>query len=803
MPPAQPDSPFLPAPVAAPPVEPVQPVPPVPPPKIRAVPDPPPSPRSRIRTAPHTSAQVLAVGPPGPRLDRVCEALLEGGHHVQHAVPGDVRRQVQMAAPDAVVALAGEDGGDELVREVRQVPAGRAAPLVVVTAVPGPEGVVAELRSGADDCVHDTSDPGELLARVEAKLRRVPVPVEHLPMDLGTGLYSRQHFLDEVDRELQRPEPGPRSGVVAVVQVAEMEALEARLGSRARREVAERMASVAERLGRASDRFGWHEGGQLLMLLPGVDAHTAEHDLREFADAVAGTRFVVANENVLLTPLIGWAPLAGSGDHAAILERAANAAAEAARHRDLQPVRYEPWMRGDPDRRRPLQAFAGALMPVLSPVLMLLLGVGVPLAGYVLLEQIGWDAGPLMYWVVSGALVLAAALVVLECLYSLDSVPRPAAPGAPYPPASAIICAYLPNEAATIVDTVESFLRVDYPGQLDIVLAYNTPRPLPVEDALREIARRDPRLVLLPVPGSTSKAQNLNAAITQVRGEFVGIFDADHHPHPAAFRLAWNWLSNGYDIVQGHCAPRNGHSSWVARMVAVEFEAIYAVSHPGRARMFQFGLFGGSNGFWRTELLASTRMHGAMLTEDIDSTMRALQSGAKIASDRELVSRELAPTTLRALWHQRSRWAQGWSQVSRKYLRSLLFSRRFTARQRFGFFMLLGWREVQPWLTLQMLPILIYSVWRVGGVDRLNWAVPLFLLATLFTVATGPIQAAFAYRLAAPVVKKRRSWFFLYLVMSALFYGHFKNQVARNAHLKELLGVRQWRVTPRTARSDD
>ena len=46
-------------------------------------------------------------------------------------------------------------------------------------------------------------------------------------------------------------------------------------------------------------------------------------------------------------------------------------------------------------------------------------------------------------------------------------------------------------------------------------------------------------------------------------------------------------------------------------------------------------------------------MHGSMLTEDIDSALRVLAAGAKIASDPALVSYELAPTTRRALWKQR------------------------------------------------------------------------------------------------------------------------------------------------------
>lgn len=74
---------------------------------------------------------------------------------------------------------------------------------------------------------------------------------------------------------------------------------------------------------------------------------------------------------------------------------------------------------------------------------------------------------------------------------------------------------------------------------------------------------------------------------------------------------------------------RDAGSSWAAKLVAVEFEAIYAVSHPGWTRLYGFGIFGGSNGFWRTDVLARSRMHGTMLTEDIDSTLRALPEGAR------------------------------------------------------------------------------------------------------------------------------------------------------------------------------
>ncbi|GAA4050226.1 glycosyltransferase [Streptomyces shaanxiensis] len=742
---------------------------------------------------------VLAVGTPGPRREKLTRTLESTGYAVTHAVPGDIGRSVQRTPPDAIVALDGHGGVDQavaVVREIRTAPQSQVLPLVMVTADREPAGVARLLRSGADDCLPEAADPVELSARIAAKLHRVPVPVDRLALDPRTGLYSAPHFRDELDRELRRP--GRRDGVLAVVAVAEADTLEERFGARVRREVAERLAGVAERLGDGNDRLGWDEEGRLLVLMPGVDEETARRALEDFATTVAGTRFVVADENVRLTPAVGWLPLAGADGRA--VERAADAVAEALRHRDLRPVRYEPWMRAAAAPRRRARKVVRPLLLALSPLLALLIGVGVPFALY---EQtyaaLGWDIASGVYWVVVAGLVLSASLILLECLFSLDAPTRPTEPAQPYPPASAVIAAYLPNEAATIVDTVESFLRLDYPNDLEIVLAYNTPHALPVEDTLREIARRDRRLVLLPVPGSTSKAQNINAAVTRVRGEFVGIFDADHHPAPDAFRHAWDWLSHGYDVVQGHCVIRNGDSSWVARQVAAEFEAIYAVSHPGRTRLYGFGIFGGSNGFWRTDLLARTRMHGSMLTEDIDSTLRALREGARIATDRTLISRELAPTRLKPLWNQRSRWAQGWLQVSLRHLGQALRNPTFTPRQKAGLVVLLGWREIQPWLSLQILPILLHSALRAGGADRIDWATPACLLAFAFTLSAGFVQTAFAGRLALPELRRRRGWFWRHALISTVFYTHFKNIVARQSHLKELLGDRRWRVTPRAA----
>ena len=89
---------------------------------------------------------------------------------------------------------------------------------------------------------------------------------------------------------------------------------------------------------------------------------------------------------------------------------------------------------------------------------------------------------------------------------------RRPAPDGPAPRATAVIAAYLPNEADTIVETVETFLAQDYAGGLQIVLAYNTP----IRARRRGRARRARRDAPRP-DGPQGARQHLEGAERQRR----------------------------------------------------------------------------------------------------------------------------------------------------------------------------------------------------------------------------------------------------------------------------------------------
>ncbi|KAF2757840.1 N-acetylglucosaminyltransferas-like protein [Pseudovirgaria hyperparasitica] len=366
-----------------------------------------------------------------------------------------------------------------------------------------------------------------------------------------------------------------------------------------------------------------------------------------------------------------------------------------------------------------------------------------------------------------------------------------------------ILVAYLPNEKDIILDRVDYMVnKIIYPrDKIRINVLYNTPKAIPdVENDLRVLAKEHHHLRVVKVPNSTSKADNLNHFLThcvEPDSDVIAIFDADHYPHPNASRWAMERFaqSSDIDIVQGRCIIFNSQDNFLTKMIAVEFDKIYAVSHPGRAVMWNFGLFCGSNGYWRSDLLKKLKMDGSMLTEDIDSALRALSHGANAVHDMNVTSYELAPTTWPTFWKQRLRWAQGWTQASARHLQMTWNAppeqRPRTARIRFGIFSLLFIREWSYYLVTQCTCLtfsFVISRWPKSGLGALHFlffqypiAWWLFFLSVLCLVATlwitNRVKSEFVTRWDIVVFSV---FYAFYIIVNATIglYGHAR-QVAR------------------------
>ncbi|MEV4422200.1 glycosyltransferase family 2 protein [Patulibacter sp. NPDC049589] len=411
---------------------------------------------------------------------------------------------------------------------------------------------------------------------------------------------------------------------------------------------------------------------------------------------------------------------------------------------------------------------------------------------------------PVLGWVLYGvaiAYLLTCLLMLVEAnlavRHSSRRLPPPPQDGWD-PTVTLIVAAYLPNEADIIEETLLHLLQeVDMPeGRLQVLLAYNTDRRMPLEADLRALAERIPAIDVLCVEGSRSKAENIMGALPHVRGEVTAILDADHHLRRDAAQIALRWIDQGYDVVQGRCIIRNSDRNLLTRIVGAEFEGIYGIAHSGRSLLTDTAIFGGANGWWRTDVLRRLGVDHRMLTEDIDVSLRALLSGYRLIHERAVVSTELAPATFRGWWKQRTRWAQGWFQVTIRHTADVRRSRVLGPWIRFYWLVMLVWRELFPIISLQIFTVLAAQL--IAGLPFHLLRDPFLIGTTVVTLSTGAVLGIASYRVATDESREALGlrWFLFYCV-AALPYTVLKNAVAQAAMVREIVGDRRWMVTRR------
>lgn len=349
--------------------------------------------------------------------------------------------------------------------------------------------------------------------------------------------------------------------------------------------------------------------------------------------------------------------------------------------------------------------------------------------------------------------------------------------------ATAIICAYLPNEADIILKTLAHFRTLPFD---QVILAYNTPKPMPlIEGLIKEL----PYVEAVSVPGSTSKAENLNYVLDNdlIQSPHVALFDADHYPEEEAVNRAANWLNEGYDAVQGRCIIRN-RGNWLTRLVAAEFDTVYRLLHLSRFNLSGTAIFGGSNGYWKTESLSKLRFR-KVLTEDIDMSLRALAQGVRIAHDPNIVSTEEAPETISALWKQRVRWSHGWLEVTLWHTPKLLFSKHLNPWAKLYWAYNLVYREVFSFLSFSV--VFVLGAYFVLGGDRNS---PLFLWTTAFTLSSIFVCSAIS---KAFCDYKTMPYLFAVNVLATFPFTMAKSLITTQAWSRHLTKDQTWEATKR------
>lgn len=139
----------------------------------------------------------------------LCKILSQNGYEVRGAYSGsEAKMCIEQSEYDLIVLDLMLPGitGEELIGEIRKT---HVMPIIVASAKTSPEDKITVLRMGADDFVSKPFDINELLARVEAQLRRYTKfssqadssnKIIHKELELITD--SRQIFVKEKEINL-------------------------------------------------------------------------------------------------------------------------------------------------------------------------------------------------------------------------------------------------------------------------------------------------------------------------------------------------------------------------------------------------------------------------------------------------------------------------------------------------------------------------------------------------------------------------------------------------------------------------
>ena len=247
----------------------------------------------------------------------------------------------------------------------------------------------------------------------------------------------------------------------------------------------------------------------------------------------------------------------------------------------------------------------------------------------------------------------------------------------------------LHREGRVVARLLRAISAIDYPAsKLDVKLIIES------DDEDTAAALRSASLpgfveVIVAPPGEPrTKPRALNVALPLARGAFVTVYDAEDVPDPGQLRLAVSIFERSEPEVaclQGRLVIDNEADSWLTRMFAIEYSALFDVTNPALARFdLPVPLGGTSNHFRRSVLQALGGWDAWNVTEDADLGIRLAAAGYRV-SDLPSSTLEEAPRHFGAWLRQRTRWMKGFLQVSVTHSRHPLSTfRQLGAARAFG-----------------------------------------------------------------------------------------------------------------------
>ncbi|RPJ25636.1 MAG: glycosyltransferase [Chloroflexi bacterium] len=296
------------------------------------------------------------------------------------------------------------------------------------------------------------------------------------------------------------------------------------------------------------------------------------------------------------------------------------------------------------------------------------------------------------------------------------------------------VCVQLPmfNEHAVARRVIEAAANMHWPADrfsiqvLDDSTDEDTRRQ--VEQVSGEVrARGRDCRVLHRADRHGYKAGALEAGRKQTEAEFLVIFDADFVP-PADFLLRTiphfyqpdGQPDTGLALVQAQWGHLNHDESMLTLSKSLWVDDHHTLQMAWRSAALKFVNFTGTAGVWRASAIeAAGGWRAASLVEDSELSFRILFAGYRTKFVKEIVVPAELPATYTAYKAQQKRWTQGWVQVQRLHLRTLLFGYRtsWLRRLQLLYLMCISWQWPLWAVWMLVLPFVILTELWLGALN--------------------------------------------------------------------------------------
>ncbi len=281
------------------------------------------------------------------------------------------------------------------------------------------------------------------------------------------------------------------------------------------------------------------------------------------------------------------------------------------------------------------------------------------------------------YWIV----IILTGVIGIKALTLLiakpELSPQPLADSnlADAPQVSLVVAAK--NEEAVIANLIAMLCELDYPTDKYEVWAIDDRSSDRTPEILDRLALEYPqlRVVHRPANAGGGKSGALNQVMSEIKGEIVGVFDADAAITPDLLRKVVPMFDAAeIGAVQVRKAIANTSENFWTKGQTAEM-ALDSYIQQQRITVGGIGELRGNGQFVRcTALNSCGGWNEETITDDLDLTIRLHLDNWKIGFLLTPPVKEEGVTTAKALWHQRNRWAEGGYQRYLDYWRYIFNS---------------------------------------------------------------------------------------------------------------------------------